>query len=322
MSHELAGSWRHVAPGGRGEVVLRDPSSGEEIVERAVHLGPSGLFGIVSEPRSGTAPGPVVTFLNAGLLHHVGPARLWVELARRFAGAGMRTVRFDLSGLGDSPVRPGQRAHFSYPKEAIDDIAEVLDELTNGDRHDSVLVGLCAGAYHAIEGGIALRVRGICAINPILHFDPPDLWSDPSGHSERQVLQPYSPWIKRLRRFDGLVRFGEHRAPPVVWWTLDKLGLQPHPAHALEQLAQRDVDSLLICGDVEARPFQRRAKWAMRDLARGGRVRFEVLSGTDHTLFGASARARATSLIAGHVLTSFAPHPAAATARAGTRSPR
>ena len=265
-----------------------------------------GLFGVVAEPPHPVADGPVVVFLNAGLLHHVGPARLWVDLARRFAAAGLRTVRFDLSGLGDSPNRPGQRRHFSYPKEALGDIQAALVAMSPDRPLDAVLIGLCAGAYHAIEGGIAFGVRGIGAVNPNLAIDPPTAWNDPAGPSDRQALQPYSPWIKWLRRFDGLQRFGEHRAPPILWWMLDKIGLQHHPARAFEELAVRRVDTLLICGDVEARPFQRRAKWAMRRLVREGHIRFEVLSGADHTLFGASAGLRATVQITQHVLGRFA----------------
>jgi pimeloyl-ACP methyl ester carboxylesterase len=286
------------------------------VIERSVELGPLGLFGITAEPATGAA-GPLVVFLNAGLIPHVGPARLWVDLARRFAASGVRSVRFDLSGLGDSPARPAQRLHFSYPPEAIDDIGAVLASLSPEQPSDAILLGLCAGAYHAIEGGIALGVRGVCAINPILHFDPPSVWTDGDHASDRQVLQPYSPWIKRLRRFDWLVRFGELQAPPSMWWVLDKVGLQAHPARGLEALANRGVSTLLICGDVEARPFQRRAKWAMRQLIRSRATRFEILSDSDHTLFGAGARARATALIVDYVLASVPRGPRVPTGAGG-----
>jgi pimeloyl-ACP methyl ester carboxylesterase len=297
----VGGPGRAVVTVGRDTALVAGGEGGSAVLERPVRLGPLGLFGLVAEPASGPAGGPTVAFLNAGLLHHVGPARLWVSLARRFAAAGIRSVRFDLSGLGDSPERPGQARNFSYPKEAISDIADVVGSVCP-DGGEVVLIGLCAGAYHAIEGGIALGVRGVCAINPILHFDPPDIWADPAAGFERQVLQPLSPWIKALRRFEVLGRLGEHRVPPALWWLLDKSGMQAHPARALEKLAARGVDTLLVCGDVEALPFQRRAKWAMRRLVASGATRFEILHGTDHTLFGASARARATSLIAEHVL--------------------
>jgi alpha-beta hydrolase superfamily lysophospholipase len=285
---------------GRAEARLRADVGVAGVVERPVALGPVGLFGMLAEPESG-ASGPTVVFLNAGLIPHVGPARMWVELARQFAASGFRSVRVDLSGLGDSPSRPAQRPHMSYPRNAIEDIAGALATLSPNDPADALLLGLCAGAYHAIEAGISIGVRGVCAINPILSFDPPSNWSDAEQTTERQVPQPYSGWIKSLRRFEWLVRFGEHKAPPALWWVLDKLGLQAHPARGLAALADRGVPTLLICGVIEARPFERRAKWAMRQLLRRGTLRFEVLQDSDHTLFGASARARASRLIVDYV---------------------
>jgi pimeloyl-ACP methyl ester carboxylesterase len=77
------------------------------VVERALDIGPARLFGILSEPEEGTeASAPTVIFLNAGRIGHCGPARFWVELARSWASEGVRCLRVDLSGLGDSPTRP------------------------------------------------------------------------------------------------------------------------------------------------------------------------------------------------------------------------
>jgi alpha-beta hydrolase superfamily lysophospholipase len=292
-----------ILPVGRSDARLGVGAGAVTVVERPVELGPVGLFGMLAEPEGG-ARGTAVVFLNAGLIPHVGPARMWVELARQFAASGLRSVRLDLSGLGDSPSRPAQRPHMSYPRDAIEDIAGALATLAPDDPTDALLIGLCAGAYHAIEAGISIGVRGVCAINPILQFDPPINWADAEQMPERQVPQPYSRWIKRLRRFEWLVRFGELKAPPSLWWVLDKLGLQAHPARGLAALADRGVPTLLICGVVEARPFERRAKWAMRDLLRRDVLRFEVLQDSDHTLFGASARVRASRLIADYVRSS------------------
>ncbi len=281
------------------------------VVERAVRLGPLGLFGILTEPE-GAPLGPTVLLLNAGLIHHIGPARLWVSLARRFAAAGMRCLRFDLSGLGDSPVRPGQPPHVGYPLEAAEDVASAAEALCPGHHGDVVLTGLCAGAYHSIENGIALGARGVCAINPILSFDPPEVRTGGEVDEGRRAVQPFSPWVKALRRFEWLAHFGEHKAPPSVWWALDRLGLQPHPAHGLNALAAKRVTTLVLCGEVEARPFERRAKWAMRRLEKSGLVRLEVLPSIDHTLFGASGRARAIALLSEYFLATYLPAPSSA----------
>ena len=45
-------------------------------------------------------------FLNAGAVRRIGPNRLWVEAARRWARAGVPSVRMDLEGIGDADGDP------------------------------------------------------------------------------------------------------------------------------------------------------------------------------------------------------------------------
>lgn len=70
-----------------------------------------GLVGVVCEPDAGPRPDvPAVLLFNVGLNHRVGPGRLNVDLARRLAHSGYATLRFDLSGLGDSEPRDDPRS--------------------------------------------------------------------------------------------------------------------------------------------------------------------------------------------------------------------
>jgi hypothetical protein len=77
------------------------------VKERAHTFGShQGLVGITCEPDAG--PGldlPGFIFFNIGLNHRVGPQRVQVELARALAVQGFASLRFDLSGLGDSAPR-------------------------------------------------------------------------------------------------------------------------------------------------------------------------------------------------------------------------
>src|SRR5207302_190015 len=76
--------------------------------EQAVFLGQTNtLVGVVTDPGQphGELPHTAFVFLNAGLVHHVGPNRLYVTAARRLAALGFVGLRFDFSGIGDSPVR-------------------------------------------------------------------------------------------------------------------------------------------------------------------------------------------------------------------------
>jgi dienelactone hydrolase len=107
------------------------------------------LFGILCQPDVTAATGiPVVIFLNSGLLHRVGPNRLYVNLARTLAAAGFTSLRFDLSGIGDSP-----HLHSLPPeKSAIIDTQQAMDMVTRENNAKSfVLMGICSGADYAFH---------------------------------------------------------------------------------------------------------------------------------------------------------------------------
>ena len=122
---------RLTMPKGPATAVHRAPGR-PGVRERAVEFGPGRLFGVFSEPEDGIdSSAPTVVFLNVGLIGHQGPGRLWVELARACAAAGnVRCVRVDLSGIGDSPARPGRAELRAFPHDAPDDMDDIRRALT------------------------------------------------------------------------------------------------------------------------------------------------------------------------------------------------
>ena len=156
---------------------------GEEVAEEITYLGPGRLFGRISRPpaapASGPGPGTTVVLLNSGRIDHVGPGRLWVELARSRAAGGLRVVRVDLSGLGDSPARPEHPAGLVYSPAALDDVAEVTRAVSPLDPSAVVLMGLCSGAWHSVQAALAGGARGVVAINLV----PPSPPGDPAPRS-------------------------------------------------------------------------------------------------------------------------------------------
>lgn len=102
------------------------------------------LVGILSEPETPVRERPVVIFINAGLTHHVGPHGLHVELARAMSELGFSSLRFDLSGKGDSDF-----AVSSGPGQAIQDISLGMDALQSRGYQKFILCGLCSGADDA-----------------------------------------------------------------------------------------------------------------------------------------------------------------------------
>jgi alpha-beta hydrolase superfamily lysophospholipase len=130
------------------------------IVERAVRLGPKGLFGIVTETHGD--PSATVVFLNAFFDHHLGPSRQWVELSRQWAEQGVQSLRFDTSGLGDSPLLPVPPL---YSETLVDDAVQAGEDVSLCAGRDVVFVGLCSGAWVAAMAARRLGARAANLIN-------------------------------------------------------------------------------------------------------------------------------------------------------------
>jgi alpha/beta superfamily hydrolase len=153
---------------------------GTELIERAMFIdGERTLFAIATEPAEravGTeTSGHGVVLLNTGATHHIGPNRIYVDLARYWAARGFIVLRVDLAGLGDSNTRDGETANQVYPSGALYDVGVAIDFLRRrrGVRNVT-LVGLCAGAYHALRAAISgLPVNTVFLINPLTFYWKP-----------------------------------------------------------------------------------------------------------------------------------------------------
>lgn len=135
------------------------------VTERAVLFGASqSLVGIVTEPAR-IASGTAFVMLNAGVVHRVGPNRISVTAARRLAALGFVTVRFDISGLGDSDSR---RDTTPFDQASVLETREVMSWLEREYGVSRfVTAGLCSGAVVAFRAAVAdERVSGAVLINP------------------------------------------------------------------------------------------------------------------------------------------------------------
>lgn len=133
--------------------------------EKAVQFGTEkGLVGVLTLPALPLAAAPWVVLINSGILHRVGTNRLYVNLARALAGAGVPVLRFDLSAIGDSE----RRRDAASLRESVElDIREAIDYLSREHEAPSVtLLGLCSGAFDALHAaGSDDRIGGIVMVD-------------------------------------------------------------------------------------------------------------------------------------------------------------
>lgn len=170
------------------------------------------VFGVATSPATSPPSGRGFLLLNAGAIHHVGPNRLYVALARRWAGAGHLVLRMDIAGIGDSPTRAGRRSNVVYSLDAMGDIAEAVRWMRRerGVR-DLVAIGLCSGAYHAMRSALAGHdVDGFIGINPLTFFHPVD---DPAAFPSHRVAREadrYQHAARDLEKWKKLLRGEVH----------------------------------------------------------------------------------------------------------------
>lgn len=142
--------------------------SAADVDERALLLGESHtLAGIITTPAPEAIDNalPALIILNAGLVHRVGPNRLHVKVARRLAGRGFVSVRFDFSGIGESLPRPD---HLPYTQSAVLEVKEVMDAVTERTGIRSFcLMGLSSGALVSLDTALTDdRIVGAAIVNP------------------------------------------------------------------------------------------------------------------------------------------------------------
>ena len=101
------------------------------------------LSGILLEPRRPFRE-VAMLFLNAGIVHRVGPNRCHVSLARSLAEHGIASLRFDLSGLGES--EPAS-TDLGYNERVLGEVRSAMSLLAErlGIRKVA-LFGICSGA--------------------------------------------------------------------------------------------------------------------------------------------------------------------------------
>jgi predicted ATP-grasp superfamily ATP-dependent carboligase/alpha/beta superfamily hydrolase len=146
-----------------------------ELTDTACRCGENGyLFGIHTRSVATPSGLPMVVMFNAGVVHRVGPNRLYTLLSRNIAALGFPVFRCDIEGIGDSVLRAAGRENHPYPDTAMQDAETILAFLRERfGAKQFILMGLCSGAYLSFMTGVSPNTHSIAElvlINP-LTFD-------------------------------------------------------------------------------------------------------------------------------------------------------
>jgi alpha-beta hydrolase superfamily lysophospholipase len=239
------------------------------VVESMVSFGEdSGLFGILSEPNPGVTPwrtDTAVLMLNVGGNYRIGPNRNYVKAARDFAAAGYRTLRFDVSGIGDSRVDTGFSSASMYRDWATVDVSAAIDMLAARGCKRFFLMGICSGSYLAFQTALQdTRVTGVMLMNPrLLEWDHEK--SGPWQSSMQQYYKSTRYYRRALLRSDvyarllrgkvdvrGIAGRMAHLAGARVGRAWDKLRGHPPQEGVLAKfrhLSRRGVETLLVMSE-------------------------------------------------------------------------
>ncbi len=264
------------------------------------------IVGVTCEPAGPAAGDTCAVFLNAGAVRSIGPNRLWVEMARQLAAGGIRSLRVDLGGIGesdgdDTALREVSGFYVPAFDAQVDAVIGELEARLGVEQF--VLVGLCAGGFWSFRAAQRdRRVRSALLLNAGALTWHADLLADREARKVTRAID---------RRWWGKLLRGEIR--------LERLRVLAAAlvAKAMRVVRRRltDVDPTLIRLETELNRLERgvavtmafsegepleaelRAEGITSSLDRWPGVALVDLPGSDHTLRPIAAQRAARALL-------------------------
>ena len=266
--------------------------------EEAVTFGATNsLVGVLADPvevRSAAARIGVI-LLNAGILHRVGPGRIYVKIARDLRSLGFTSLRFDFSGIGDSKPR---QDNLPFDKSSIDETQSAMDFLqTKLGIRRFVLMGGCSGARVSFAAAASdPRVAGCILINfQVTSGDERD--PDPKSNTRNDehyylkfALHNSQSWRKLFTgRADYHKLFSAMASGLRRRLTPRKSVIQPPQwiafRVALKKLVECSIKPIFVCaeGDPASDELQEAGGRDLADLCARSKMEVVVIPRSDHT---------------------------------------
>lgn len=282
------------------------------LTETPIDFGPAdAMFGILCRPDCPVAGAPAMLLPTTGIDPCSGLSRMWTDLARNLAHRGITSLRFDMTGVGESQGRfTGDPMTASYHPDRIADLSSAVDALGAQGFGQVTVVGYCSGAYAAWHAAIKdKRIGGLLAGNlvflnlqtmladDVLRLQPGSSRLGLRQGSIARLLPARG--MKVLRRLDDRVRGAIPR--PVRHflrgWEADQKQTRRH-VRALT--ARGCAVSIVMAEDDHGHVRLRRAFGEQPRLPTG--VELTVIADTDHQFSDRRHRAHFLELAAAFVL--------------------
>jgi Serine aminopeptidase, S33 len=269
------------------------------MIERTFVFGTERhLVGTVTSPQQ-ARPGLGRTMLlltNAGVIPRIGPHRLNVRLARRFAELGIGTFRFDMSGLGDSRRSSSRQ---STGEQFVADAISAM-ELAKAEfgADQFLMVGFCSGGDIAHLTALAdARLRAIVLwdsyVYPTRQTKLLGLLHRLRGKSLAALAAKVARRVGSLatRREEG----GSGETAPAGPMIFGRTKMPPRNefGQRIRTLVDRGVEVLFLYSGGEPLWYNYERQFADTFASYGfvGRVGYEYLPRSDHTFIQPHAQA-------------------------------
>jgi dienelactone hydrolase len=269
-----------------------EPKPGDAACESSVAFGhpDEPVAGILARPPAASDRGTAVIFLHGWGGYRIGPHRLFVDAARRWAADGYSSLRFDFRGRGDSG---GAAEDASIGRMVEDAGAAVAFVRSACQPRRIVLAGVCSGAKVAMG---ACRADG--------RVDALVLWSAEAMAGAAQAE-------RKARRSASVLRtYARKLLQPATWAKILSFRVNTHlvgralagraaagssevreDQSILREFAGFRGHVLFVYGgaDPEAAPAMRQFEAVARQA--GMPHEFHVEPGADHSFYSLAARA-------------------------------
>jgi pimeloyl-ACP methyl ester carboxylesterase len=299
-----------------GSARLVVESGGREVVETAflVEEDFGRLFGILAEPVSGPAAPVCAILLNAGAIQHTGPNRMWVEIARRGAAAGVPTLRLDLMNIGESDgneleMRDIASFYRSGNEEQLVSVCDALE--ARGVGRAFLVSGLCAGAYWSARAVLRdPRVKSAVMLNGGAITWHEELFERRDADRFKRAFS-IEWWGKLFRgsirrpgpaELAGLVAARGRRSARATWARILKGKGPDSPIIAdLDKVDERGARLVLAFSDDEGLAAELAEEGILDRLGDWPSVETRDLPGNDHTLRTVEAQRAAIALMGAEI---------------------